>query len=59
MITSDKSYRMFQLWENPQDLSEEAIYLMAKGFIEKNTGKSDGLAKDFIFFDSRGHNNLS
>lgn len=36
-IQEDDKYQTFQLWENLQDLYEETIELMAKGFIEKIT----------------------
>ena len=37
MIKSDDKYQTFELWENLQNLDEETIKLMAKGFIEKIT----------------------
>ena len=40
MIAEDDKYQTFQLWENLQNLYEETIVLMAKGFIEKITGES-------------------
>ncbi|MCX6766744.1 MAG: hypothetical protein NT170_03135 [Candidatus Moranbacteria bacterium] len=35
MIASDDKYQTFELWENLQNLYEETIRLMAKGFLEK------------------------
>ncbi len=40
MIKEDEKYQTFQLWENLQDLYEETLVLMAKGFLEKITGES-------------------
>jgi hypothetical protein len=40
MIKSDKKYQTFELWENLQDLNEETLKLMTKGFLEKITNKS-------------------
>ena len=37
MISEDEDYQTFQLWENLQNLNEETLRLMAKGFIEKIT----------------------
>ncbi len=37
VIESDPSYKTFQLWENLQNLEEETIKLLARGFIEKIT----------------------
>lgn len=37
MIKLDEKYKTFELWENLQNLNEETIKLMAKGFIEKIT----------------------
>jgi len=37
--TTDK-FQVFELWENLQNLYEETCELMAKGFIEKITGKT-------------------
>ena len=34
-ILNDKKYNDFELWENLQNLTEETIKLMSKGFIEK------------------------
>lgn len=42
LIKEDKNYKTFQLWENLQDLDEETLKLMSKGFIEKITNKSLG-----------------
>ena len=39
-IEKDNKYQTFQLWENLQDLYEETLVLMAKGFLEKITGES-------------------
>ncbi len=35
VIESDPEYKTFQLWENLQDLREDTVKLLAKGFIEK------------------------
>lgn len=35
MIKGDPTYQTFQLWENLQNLDEQTLKLMAKGFIEK------------------------
>ena len=40
MIASDDKYQTFELWENLQNLYEDTIELMAKGFLEKITGES-------------------
>jgi hypothetical protein len=40
MIKSDNKYQTFELWENLQDLDEETLNLMVKGFLEKITNKS-------------------
>ncbi|OGI94773.1 hypothetical protein A3A03_02730 [Candidatus Nomurabacteria bacterium RIFCSPLOWO2_01_FULL_40_18] len=40
MIAKDDIYQTFQLWENLQDLYEETIELMSKGFIDKITNES-------------------
>lgn len=50
MIAEDEIYQTFQLWENLQDLREETLELMSRGFIEKITSESvekaiSGLAK--------------
>lgn len=37
MIEKDENYQTFQLWENLQNLEEETLRLMSKGFIEKIT----------------------
>ncbi|MEK7092826.1 MAG: hypothetical protein AAB907_04335 [Patescibacteria group bacterium] len=37
MISEDENYQTFQLWENLQNLNEETLQLMAKGFLEKIT----------------------
>lgn len=39
-IERDGKYQTFELWENLQNLYEETLQLMAKGFIEKITGES-------------------
>jgi len=36
-IESDPDYKTFQLWENLQNLKEETVELLARGFIEKIT----------------------
>lgn len=35
MIAEDDRYQTFQLWENLQNLDEDTVRLVAKGFIEK------------------------
>lgn len=40
MIASDDKYKTFELWEDLQNLYEDTIQLMAKGFLEKITGES-------------------
>jgi hypothetical protein len=40
MIKSDDKYQTFELWENLQNLDEQTLRLMAKGFLEKITDKS-------------------
>ena len=40
MIKSDDKYQTFELWENLQNLDEETLRLMAKGFFEKIINKS-------------------
>jgi len=40
LISSDKKYQTFELWENLQSLYAETVELMAKGFLEKITGES-------------------
>lgn len=40
LIKSDKKYQTFQLWENLQNLDEETLDLMSKGFVQKITGDS-------------------
>jgi len=39
-IKSDKKYQTFELWENLQNLDEQTLQLMSKGFLEKITSKS-------------------
>lgn len=40
MIGSDENYKIFQLWENLQNLDERTLVLMSKGFLEEITNKS-------------------
>lgn len=40
MIEEDEKYQTFQLWENLQNLDEQTLKLMSKGFIEKITDES-------------------
>ncbi len=52
VISTDKKLKSFELRENLQNLHKETVDLMAKGFIEKITGKSlekyiSKLAKDY------------
>ena len=53
IILEDESYQTFELWENLQDLDEETIKLMSKGFIEKITN-SKGIVRNFIFYTKEG-----
>lgn len=39
MISSDEKYQTFELWENLQNLDEETLELMVKGFLEKINGE--------------------
>ena len=39
LIMEDKNYQTFQLWENLQNLDEETLRLMTKGFIERINNK--------------------
>lgn len=39
MIAEDEKYQTFELWENLQNLYEETLELMVKGFLEKITGE--------------------
>ena len=39
-IKINKKYQTFELWENLQNLDEQTLQLMAKGFIEKITKDS-------------------
>ncbi len=38
-IADDNTYQTFELWENLQNLDEETLQLMTKGFLEKIKGK--------------------
>ncbi len=38
-IVNDDTYQTFELWENLQNLDEETLQLMAKGFLEKIKNK--------------------
>ncbi len=38
-IANDDTYQTFELWENLQNLDEETLQLMAKGFLEKIKGE--------------------
>jgi hypothetical protein len=40
VIADDEKYQTFELWENLQNLDEETVELMARGFLEKITGDS-------------------
>ena len=40
MIAEDSNYQTFQLWEDLQNLYEETVVLMSKGFIQKITNES-------------------
>lgn len=35
MIREDEKYQTFELWESLQNLDEETLELMARGFLEK------------------------
>lgn len=39
-IEEDDKYQTFQLWENLQNLDEQTLILMAKGFLERITNES-------------------
>ncbi len=39
-IIKNENYKTFQLWENLQNLHEETLKLMSKGFLEKITNES-------------------
>ncbi|OGF69824.1 hypothetical protein A3H65_00790 [Candidatus Giovannonibacteria bacterium RIFCSPLOWO2_02_FULL_45_14] len=39
-IEMDNKYQTFQLWENLQDLDEQTLNLMARGFIERITNSA-------------------
>src|SRR3990170_8643415 len=39
-IEKDDKYQTFQLWENLQNLYEQTLKLMSKGFLEKITNES-------------------
>lgn len=52
IIFEDDKYKTFELWENLQNLDEETMELMAKGFLEKITGSSD--VRFFIFYTNEG-----
>ena len=52
MIAGDENYQTFQLWENLQNLDNDTIKLLTKGFIEKITQESletviSGLARKY------------
>ena len=38
-IANDDTYQTFELWENLQNLDEETLQLMTKGFLEKIKGE--------------------
>ena len=40
IIENDQEYKTFQLWENLQDLRNDTLLLLSKGFIERITKKS-------------------
>lgn len=54
MIESDEIYQTFELWENLQNLYEETIELMAKGFIERITNSEIDM-RNFIFYTTEGY----
>jgi hypothetical protein len=39
-IDKNRNYKTFELWENLQNLDDQTLNLMAKGFIDKITNKS-------------------
>lgn len=39
-IAVDKKYKTFQLWENLQNLDEDTLKFMSKGFLERITNNS-------------------
>lgn len=39
IIDGDENYKTFELWENLQNLDEQTLNLMAKGFMDKITNK--------------------
>jgi hypothetical protein len=40
IIRDNKKYQTFELWENLQNLDEQTLRLMSKGFLEKITNRS-------------------
>ena len=53
MIKANEKYQTFELWENLQNIDEETLELMAKGFLEKITESEDDI-KHFIFYTNEG-----
>lgn len=43
LMQSDDKYQTFELWENLQNLNEETLQLMARGFIEKIVNESKAI----------------
>lgn len=39
IIDADENYKTFELWENLQNLDEQTLNLMAKGFVDKITNR--------------------
>ncbi|MFZ2975276.1 MAG: hypothetical protein WA055_01425 [Candidatus Moraniibacteriota bacterium] len=52
-IEEDEKYQTFELWENLQNLDEETLKLMSKGFLEKITNIK--AIKNFIFYTTEGY----
>ncbi|KKP67885.1 MAG: hypothetical protein UR65_C0064G0004 [Candidatus Moranbacteria bacterium GW2011_GWE2_35_164] len=48
-ISEDENYHTFELWENLQNLYEQTLQLMAKGFIDKITERKIS-TRYFIFY---------
>ncbi|KKP67444.1 MAG: hypothetical protein UR66_C0014G0004 [Candidatus Moranbacteria bacterium GW2011_GWE1_35_17] len=52
-ISEDENYHTFELWENLQNLYEQTLQLMAKGFIDKITERKIS-TRYFIFYTTEG-----
>lgn len=53
LIREDDKYKTFELWENLQNLDEETLELMAKGFLERITEVGNNV-RNFIFYTNEG-----